>query len=79
MFIVVIVIVYCCYCYYLLLLVLLFIVVVIIVYRTNSPPWHTKGNEDILTDGHRLAQRQKQIEMGKNTIGYESYIATLPK
>ncbi|XP_003383973.1 PREDICTED: histone RNA hairpin-binding protein-like [Amphimedon queenslandica] len=47
--------------------------------KTNSPPWHTKGNEDILTDGHRLAQRQKQIEMGKNTIGYESYIATLPK
>ena len=47
--------------------------------RTNNPPWHTKENEDILTDTHRLAQRQKQIEFGKNTVGYETYLATLPK
>lgn len=30
--------------------------------------------ETIVTDPHRLNQRQKQIDMGKNTLGYEMYI-----
>ncbi len=35
--------------------------------------------EEVLTDPHRLAQRQKQIEFGKKTVGYEAYIQTIPK
>lgn len=31
------------------------------------------------SDRHRLAQRQKQIDFGKNTLGYEYYIQAVPK
>ncbi|CAM9747870.1 unnamed protein product, partial [Choristocarpus tenellus] len=31
------------------------------------------------TDPRRLAQRQKQIDYGKNTLGYDIYVATVPK
>lgn len=34
------------------------------------------GIED---DGHRIAQRQKQIDYGKNTIAYDSFSALLPR
>jgi hypothetical protein len=30
-------------------------------------------------DAHRISQRQKQIAKGKNTIGYERYLAAVPK
>jgi hypothetical protein len=34
---------------------------------------------DTETDPHRLAQRQKQIDFGKNTIGYQRYRQMVPK
>lgn len=30
------------------------------------------------TDAHRLAQRQKQIDLGKNTLGYQRYRQEIP-
>ena len=32
-----------------------------------------------MTDIHKLAQRQKQIDFGKNTVGYEIYTQQQPK
>lgn len=45
----------------------------------SYPPWHLKINDDKMTDIHKLAQRQKQIDFGKNTIGYEIYTQQQPK
>ncbi len=30
-------------------------------------------------DPHRLGQRQKQVDFGKNTIGYQRYLEQVPK
>jgi len=31
------------------------------------------------SDEHRLSQRQKQIDYGKNTVGYENFVKLIPK
>ena len=31
------------------------------------------------TDPHRLRQRQKQVDYGKNTLGYDRYTQMVPK
>ena len=30
-------------------------------------------------DAHRLNQRQKQVDFGKNTLGYERYLELVPR
>ena len=34
---------------------------------------------EIETDHHRLSQRQKQLDIGKNTVAYERYLVAVPK
>ena len=31
------------------------------------------------TDAHKLSQRQKQIDFGKNTLGYQNYVKVWPR
>lgn len=39
----------------------------------------TKRREGWVTDSHKLAQRQKQIDFGKATAGYRAYVQSVPK
>jgi hypothetical protein len=32
-----------------------------------------------VTDPHRLSQRQKQVDLGKNTLGYQNYAEKIPR
>ncbi len=38
-----------------------------------------KFGTGIETNEHRIESRQKQIQFGKNTIGYDNYLAAVPK
>ena len=42
----------------------------------NNPRPSKKPKEE---DQHKLYQRQKQLDFGKNTIGYERYSKLIPK
>jgi hypothetical protein len=47
-----------------------------------APPADVAGQDQALdkdSEAHRLAQRQKQIDYGKNTVGYQNYLAAVPK
>lgn len=37
------------------------------------------GPLTVEADPHRLSQRQKQVDYGKNTLGYDRYIQLVPK
>lgn len=37
------------------------------------------GGAAVETDAARLAQRQKQIDYGKNTLGYVNYLNAVPR
>lgn len=39
----------------------------------------TKPSKPVLTDAHKLLQRQKQIDIGKNTLSYGRYIAAVSR
>lgn len=40
---------------------------------------YSSTTTECLDDPHRLAQRQKQVDFGKNTVGYDIYVQTIPK
>ena len=41
--------------------------------------YHSNSDSDAVLDEHRLQQRQKQLDFGKNTPGYQRYITLIPK
>jgi histone RNA hairpin-binding protein len=43
-----------------------------------DPPPSAKENI-VESDSHKLCQRQKQIDYGKNTLGYERYLELVPR
>lgn len=44
-----------------------------------EPSSRPQGEPQRETDPHRLAQRQKQIDLGKNTLGYQRYREAVPR
>lgn len=39
----------------------------------------SKPPKPVLTDEHKLLQRQKQVDIGKNTLSYGHYITAVPR
>jgi hypothetical protein len=39
----------------------------------------SKFGTGVETNEHRISVRLKQIQFGKNTIGYDNYLAAVPK
>ena len=53
-----------------------------IVYNCMKPCFychHSNSENEVVLDEHRLQQRQKQLDYGKNTPGYQRYITLIPK
>ncbi|DAZ92569.1 TPA: hypothetical protein N0F65_012799 [Lagenidium giganteum] len=49
-------------------------------HNERAPPAQVKLlSTERETDAHRLSQRQKQIDYGKNTLGYDRYCEKVPK
>ncbi|KAL5471316.1 hypothetical protein EMCRGX_G029415 [Ephydatia muelleri] len=44
-----------------------------------ASPENRSTTPECLDDAHRLAQRQKQVDFGKNTVGYDIYVQAIPK
>ena len=44
-----------------------------------NPAADAKAEPARETDAHRLAQRQKQIDFGKNTLGYQRFTEEVPR
>lgn len=45
----------------------------------DAPIAPAGSSEERESDPHRLAQRQKQIDFGKNTLGYQRYLDEVPR
>eukprot|EP01125_Pyxidicula_operculata_P012728 TRINITY_DN4194_c2_g1_i2.p1 TRINITY_DN4194_c2_g1~~TRINITY_DN4194_c2_g1_i2.p1 ORF type:complete len:172 (+),score=25.72 TRINITY_DN4194_c2_g1_i2:188-703(+) len=45
----------------------------------NPKPPVSESKEGKETDAHRIDQRMKQINLGKNTVGYQRYITLVPR
>eukprot|EP01018_Ginkgo_biloba_P009315 Gb_30655 [translate_table: standard] len=46
---------------------------------TIRPPTSATKEKPLETDAHKVSQRQKQIDYGKNTLGYEQYVELVPR
>lgn len=43
----------------------------------NPQCWYAPHESEV--DPHRIAQRMKQVEFGKNSAGYKAYVDTVPR
>jgi histone RNA hairpin-binding protein len=44
-----------------------------------QPKVKASSRLELEEDAHRLEQRQKQIDLGKNTLGYQRYLSAVPR
>jgi hypothetical protein len=44
-----------------------------------QPKVKASSRLELEEDAHRLEQRQKQLDLGKNTLGYQRYLSAVPR